>query len=453
MNPELFFQETTPLTCSTPVQESFCCNSLSPNQRYQLKKTAFIIGGIFAVAILLYSIYDGVKSFEARPLKTMDAVFAGAQMTLAASAFFFYSAFAGIHLGRYQNLVESYPQESYQGSLAKYFEEGFIGHRHHFVIENGKQFIPMFISKFEPALLDRYFLIKKIENSEEKKIEFLCNELERGCCFGHSMALLAKMKNHAKTSSEELLNSISIENIIYCQLTNSILWDLRNDQDSSFYPALYSYYQDLTEREYSFSEWMNHIEEMLIQRRRESRNVKTDAIDTDEDICITNNKLSEAEGIKSYDNLFEHKRLFFNFCGFDSASIFIHEVKNKLKISELHCFNLSIHFDTAQQEIVNQARKYHYTFNQMTMAGYIYIQRPENKEYEGIAHAIFFQISDGYFRFYDSASQLNHFFEFPTQELMFEGLKSHMKECWNSFKMGEFQLVIVGIPHSKLVIN
>lgn len=410
-----------------------------------------IVTGIFFTAVLLYYIYDGVKTFEAKPLKTKDAIIAGAEITVSALCFFFYSAFAGMHLGRYQNLVESYPQQSYQGTLANYFE---IYPHHRFVIENGKQYVPKFISQFEPCLLDMYFLIEKVENVEEKKIEFLCEKLERGCCFGYSMALLAKMKAYPKVSSKELLESIRVENIIYYQLANSILWELRNCKETTVHLVAYFSYHKPNQT-LSVTNWLNlNVEKWLeyLHKERMKNLNSVDGVKSEVDECLSDDKgVKTAASTKDQKviDFYGHKKLFFNFCGFNSEDIYTHVMEDELKFNELIELNLSKYFTDAQQAVFKQAQKE----DNMTMAGYIYICWPEEEKQKASAHAIFFQMSDGYFRFYDSASSLNHFFEFKSHDLMLTGLKSHMKTCWNSFNEAKFQVVMVGIPHQTLVIN
>jgi hypothetical protein len=106
---------------------------------------------------------------------------------------------------------------------------------------------------------------------------------------------------------------------------------------------------------------------------------------------------------------------------------------------------LSESFNVGVHSIFEQSKGVH-NVDEMTVAGYFYIQRPQNEKHKGSAHAIFFQITDGYYRFYDSASSTHDFKEFATLERMLEGVKSHME--MHSYKKGSFQLVLVGLPHS-----
>lgn len=458
MNTDTFFRETSPLIPA--LDQRFCCNPQNHEQNYKYKKIALVVCGILFIAIVVSNINDGVKTIVARPLKTKDAIFAGVEIGASALCFIFSCIFAGCYIGKYQNLVESYPQGSYQGSFNNYFE---IYPRHQSVIDTGKHYIPEFINQFEPALLDAYFMIKKIE-SNENKIEYLGKKLEGGCCFGYSMALLAKMKNHANTSSKKLLSSLKVENIIYYQLTNSILWTLLNNTESFYYPAYYFLYREATEEEKkiysSFSDFLNFgVENTLELRRKIKKNPdaisNNDALKINEKMDISNNdvtdvdkELPKAETITSpYKKFFEHKQLFFNYCGFSSEGICI-QAMNELEIDNIEKIDLSNYFKKAQEGISQQATASN-IHNELTLAGYIYLKWTKNEKEKGSAHAIFFQMSDEHFRFYDSASPLNHFFEFTSKELMTTGILNHMKLHWDSFEKASLELVLVGIPHQK----
>lgn len=448
LNAELFFKEATPLN---QIHDDFNCNSL--HQNYQLRKIALIVGGIFSSQILLDNINQLIKNFQVRPLKMEDIFFGALQIS---QEMLFSSPWGAIF---FQNCQET---------LANYSEESLINNTHRSRSEIKKRTVQKFINQFEPELLNRYFRIKKVENSNKQKIDFLCKKLKGGCCFGYSMALLSKMKNHAKSSSNALKKSIDIENVIYYQLVNNVLWSLRGSENFSLSPAVYFYYQHLPEKNFTFSEFINEFEK---------KDEDSPVANENEEIIKTNNRnayiadsIPESEktnysckkesnnnlaGIpvglikkQKVINLFKHERLFFNFCDLESANIYVYDMEHLLKIGEMQLLDLSEHFNSAKQAISKQAQGFH-TIDKMTMAGYFYIQRPGNKKQKGNAHAIFFQISDGYYRFYDSLSSLNKFFEFSDLEFMLKGIKTHMETYWKSYNNGNFKLILVGIPHPK----
>lgn len=413
LDPILIHQPTSPLIKAPVRVNSFDRHAASSDYCDQFNKILFIVTGTFVTAFLIYNIYNGLTTFQAQSLTKTEILTAITQVAGSALAFLCCSAMGGAYFARDQNLIQSLPdQENIQSSVPDYFEEKLIDKPHRFAIEIVNSSISKFLNQFEPVLLSCYFSLHNLENGEEKKIEHLAKILETGCCFGYSIALLSMMRKQAKSSSNELMASIDVLNVIYYQLTYLIMLKLRSNQETYFYPAAYFDYQSLSETNCSFFEYAGtYINSMNTQN-------------------------------DPYSN-----KLFFHFFNFDSAGIYSHMMSDRLLVNEMQESNLSDHFDAAQKAITKQIQQNNLSVDQMTIAGYVRLLPPQNRVGTG-AHTFFFQMSDGYFRFYDSGSQYNHFFEFSTKELMFKGLIFHIKTCWKSFLEGEFFIVLLGIPHS-----
>jgi len=248
-----------------------------------------------------------------------------------------------------------------------------------------------------------------------------------------------------------LKNSIEMENVVYHHLTKAIFHGLAQHTESRCYPALYlAFKAELNIRRvfnYSLKEMIEYSDAQAKMRiASKDKEASTTSVDNG-GLCPAATPKGE---IKREHNSFlrfiSHKKYYFNYCGFNPPDVYMHEMEEWLSIAKMQKVELLEQFEYAEQAICQQALEHHPVDN-MTMAGYISIQWHKKGERKAQGHAIFFQISDGYFRFYDPGSALTHFFEFDTKELLADGIATHMKTCWKSYDEGQFSMVLVGIPH------
>jgi hypothetical protein len=439
----------TPLSPDLESQNRSCFSWRNAAQRALIEKTKFIASIVILNVVGIAGLYMGCMSLSTGPTSNLDLIISIALVAYGILVLPASCALAGITVGHYQNIEETYPHlENYQGSFSDFLGRLII--RHQFDVKTWTPYMRIFLKEFEPVLLDRYFLNKNID-TEEQKIAYFCRKLEKGCCFGYSMALLAKMKEHARSSSHELKNSIAMETVVYHQLTNAIFYGLARHAESRLYPVSYFMFQgDLDVQKtfnYSLKEMMEYsetwIEDIIASEDKEASTTSVDS----ESLCPAATPKDEIEKKDNQlGNYISPKKYYLNYCGFNSSRVYIHEMEEALNIAEMQKVDLLEQFEHAERAICQQALEHHLVDN-MTIAGYISIQWPKKEERKAGAHAIFLQISDGYFRFYDSGSALTHFFEFETKELLADGIVTHMKSCWKSFDEGQFSMILVGIPH------
>ncbi|MBA3238770.1 MAG: hypothetical protein H0T62_10560 [Parachlamydiaceae bacterium] len=443
MNSITFFNEKTPLSSLDKSDSS--CTTLEPTQYLQLKKISMITLAIFAVTLSIYYIYDGAKTLSVgRPLKTKDLGFSIVEI---ASGFIFLmltSGCTGAYLGNYQSMKKSYPHhEAYQGTFLDDITSLLNSPQlDNFDVKTWTLFLSNFLKQFDPVLLEQYFILKKV-NSETQidQIEYFCKKLRKGCCFGYSMAMLAKMKEGSKLPSRELKNSIKIENVVFFQLVNNILFDLNSSSVKSRVKYLLS---RLKENENSFKEIDNLLN---VQDDEDVKNNRYKSIVE----SIVNFQGEMSDEIKDIEVSCNYRRLFLNYCNLFSDGLLFYQSESLKKNDsmESQCEILLKEFQKAETEILTQSLGTH---DEMSIAGYISLQlRKENDKRSG--HAFFFQMSGGYFRFMDSGSPLNHFFEFQTKDTMITGLVDHLKACYGKYKDVEMEIILLGIPRSSVRIS
>jgi len=409
MEPVVFFNERTPLS---GVSESIVrCE--------RVKKVIAVALFIFVSVICVYYIYDGAKALSTGSLKRVDLIFSIFQVAIGFSYVMAVSGATGYSIAKYQNAAESYPHiNAYQGSLP----ENLISVLDKPNLNDWKPVVSSFLDHFEPVLLDKYFLQKEVPF--EKRLNYLLEELKKGCCFGYSMAFLAKMKEGAKLSSKELKKSIKFENVIYYQLVHNILWAL-----SPRLKAAYHFYRK-SECDHSLLDFLNNLD--LYEHTDLDKFVTT--------MCVF---LGGRDNFNiEFKNSLNHNRQFLDYHNILSEDVLFHE-SNLLKNFE-NCQNpkeelLSL-FQNAETGISaeNQAS---------TCAGYVSLDFTKPNEKRS-GHAFFFQISDGFFRFTDSGASLKHFFEFDSKEDMIEGLASHLKRLFGKDKDVSVQIILLGITPS-----
>jgi hypothetical protein len=413
MEPAAFYSERTPLTNSNewPVCE--------PTLRAQLKTFAWVTGYLLGTAACSYAIYDGAKTLSHSPSER-DLTYSIIQLTVGSLVSMFNCAIGGKKLAEYQNIKELYPnQEAYQGNIIDFYN--FDNDSQQFDQAVWNPFLNKFLNEFEPFLIERYFISKKI--SPDQRIAYLCNKLKKGCCYGFSMSLLSKMKKNARLSSDELKSGLKIENAAYYQLVYRLLLHLAKDDDYYYYPYVFIYNHKMNGDSLPFAECLNLYEE----------NSKKEDDITPEEISKEINDLKENIQsphcfILNYFNLFADGILLFT--------------SDELVFDQLEEESLLESLNLAEKAVLHQAVE-----RKVSLAGHLSLEyRRQTKKY---AHAFFFQISDGYYRFFDSASHLFHFFEFPNKEKMARGLKEHIQTVYiNFFKAKDvsIRIILIGIP-------
>jgi len=417
MEPVAFFNERTPLS---GVSESIVrCE--------RVKKVIAVALFTFISFIALFSIYDGTRTLLARPLKNSDFGWSIYQVAFGFLCAMGLSGATGYSIAKYQNAIESYHHNAYQGSFAETLTS-LIDRPD---LDDWKPVVSSFLDHFEPVLLDKYFLQKEVPL--EQRTNHLLEKLKKGCCFGYSMAFLAKMKEGAKLSSKELKESIKFENVIYYQLVNNILWKLNSSISNRLLKNAFGVYRK--------TKWQGSFSDFLKENDLHGN------IDVDK-FLMAMMSYCKANGIGVDDftndlkNSVNYRRLFLDYCNLLSEDVLFYEsdliknFENSQKPKEV----LLTLFQNAETSISSQSQT-------STLVGYVSVHHT-NPDEKRSGHALFFQISDGFFRFTDSGAFLQHFFEFDSKEDMIEGLASHLKKAYGKDKDVSVSIILLGITPS-----
>jgi hypothetical protein len=408
MNHVDFYNEKTPMIASH--QSSCTYASIDPSQRTKILNIGIIVIGLLAFTLSTYYMYDGAKSLTEKSVKPIALTFDIVEIFCGAIGFLFACGLGGYGAalyGNYQDLKESYPNsEAYQGSITSDLI-GFANspQRDRFDKMIWGSYFSNFLDQFDPVLLDRYFLLKNV--ATEKRIEHFREKLQEGCCTGYTMALIAKMKKNSNLSCNELKDSIKIENVVYFQIVYAILFELNRSK------ALES---------------IDELEKKLLKINKEQK------------------KELFAEFLVSFDSsTTDPSKLLFNYCDLFSDGLLFHESKC-VKLNSN--FTLSALIKDAEDDIFTQNKR---DLNELTLSGSIDLNLIDTKEIKS-GHTFFFQISDGYFRFMDTGSRLNHFFKFETKDRMIDALEDHLKKCYSKYKDISLSIILVGIPKNEQFI-
>jgi len=395
----LTFSETSRLLDKNEEQDK-CCSWInwSLKTRAQAFKVAYVATLIFSTAGTVNSIYNTIDTLQRYPLLNYNSIawlVSSSVNLLTTIGFTCYLTSLKCH---FNTIHQSYPHQKYhQGSLFT-----FLAYSDHVDsakdIETWKPYVRQFLEGFKDALFLPYWFAFKKFNDIEEALESLCQSLQIGLCYGYSMALLACMRKHADKNSLELLGHLHLETIIAFQLLQQFIVDCMNDRDA--FEALCSsirIYKNLKQTDLSEREWRS--KEFLF-------------------LSLLN-------------------------LDFNTTKMWSHEYLHKIGSSNSQRLKKVV-----VKGMLNIKRKQQDS-KTITMAGIIKLKESkEDQATEGVhpGHALFFQLSDGYYRFHDSGSSLVGFFEFPNKELFFENLINHVN-TWPEYKMGRLQFTILGIPH------
>jgi hypothetical protein len=258
----------------------------------------------------------------------------------------------------------------------------------------------------QKKLFEPWLKCKKFETREEAS-QFMYNRLNKGTCYGHSMALLAMMRTDYDAASKNLMDKLELQKIVYFQFMVEILIDLMNHNG-----------------------WDDLFNAFPVQKK-------------------LGMKYSEnTESITSYTfwllallNLGSRKILFYE--------------SNYASVATMDSTALEEFFRdpfAKMDEMQNTNRSK--SAKGLTIAGIITLREDgepeigEDGDDKRVAHALFFQFSEKHYRFHDSGCSLPGFFEFNTKDQFFENLMNHVKS-WPQFKNGSLRVTVLGIPQEE----
>jgi hypothetical protein len=259
----------------------------------------------------------------------------------------------------------------------------------------------------EKKLLDLWLNYKGYANLDIATSKTF-KKMTKGTCYGYSMALASEMLKNCGASSAELINNITFEKVYYYQFMHHIIVNLIKKSTELNKDDFYK----------------------IIEQRFTS----------DEDLIF---HWLEDEGYAKWNTSYDY--LFLLLQNVDFKNILFHQ----LNLTYLS----SVDNDGAIEAFFNKGKLHIELENEckdkpkeLTIAGTVTLYSdPEKKEQKIAGHALFFQFSEGHYRFHDSGSRLTGFFEFPTKELFFANLIEHVK-TWSLFKDGLLRFTFLGIP-------
>ncbi len=410
MTPIMFDEKTCLLLKSE--QSKKCCSWKglgTKTQMQALKITAFVLtAGL--IGITAYSVYDIVDTLYHYPLSDYHSIMAITKLTLSAllTTGIIYCLIT--RKCRYQWIKSQIPHHKfYQGDTFTPLNYYFQQSEDLANIAQWKPHVRRFLTYFEKSDFLLQWLAYKKFNTIESAIEPLCRELQKGLCYGYSIALLTCMPKYANESCSALLQHIQLENVVDFQLLDEFIIDCMNNEGA--YSALCRASIAFKFRNQSV-EWSESLKE----------SVKPE-----------------------YDS---EDFLFLNMLGFDfkKHAMWYHE--DYLNVNSINFQHIQETIEQGVMEI-KEAQK---NVRSLTIAGIIDLKESkakEEKEGEHAGHALFFQLSDGHHRFHDSGSELAGFFEFPNEKLFFENLLEHVK-IWPEFKDGCIRFTIIGFSGDQL---
>lgn len=459
-NRNVFFDESTPLAHVEPNGNS-CCNLLSLNYKNRVlyAKIVRVASLIFIGGVGIYGLYDAVNTLQTKPISSRDSIFAIFELCGAGGLAMItcaISAAVGSRLGLYHNQLDEYPHsEHYQGSFADILEWDLMIRYDIQDIEVWKPYVRAFFNKMKTLnLLDPWLKAKKYEDVEQA-IEKVSKKLRKGLCYGTSMALLTKMRSHASLPSAELRDKIELEDIVYYQLMVIFICNSTNKNKSDFYQKIYSHLEPKKFLIAFWNEWgPKKVLECMQKDKEEENQIQLEIEEPGSESSMEKEfvdhlKIAYKENLSKY---VTREMLFLKLAGVDLENILVYQEQNMLKIKSSNKDELVSCFSKAKEEIKSQAKKK--KLEELTLAGVIALnilrqEKEDGATVKGSGHALFFQISDGYFRFHDSGSELHGFFEFPSEELMMESLLEHIKTWDSSYKWEDLEFTLLGIPQDK----
>lgn len=267
-----------------------------------------------------------------------------------------------------------------------------------------------------------------------------------GLCHGYTTALINLMSSRYNASSENLSKEFKFEEIFFFQFWSNILTDLQQD-DPKFPIKFYDFnsydIKKLDKFAEGFSKKWEHFcrhncskDFMLYQFLMKSYPINMDPSKTFLFNGESINVPSDSSILKDYiartlENLDEE------IANGDATSLspMIKDSNNKTE----YVTSGSITLEKGKEKKKDDEKKDDGN-KELTQ---------DLHEVSG-AHVLFFQFSEGHYRFHDSATDPSPgFFDYPTVDLFCEGLTKHIQAWDDSYKDGFLDVTILRIPKEK----
>lgn len=216
--------ETSKIIFYPPLlpQKSHGCCSCSKSCQQTLEKTGIIVLGIFSAIAFLYTTYDSIRTLKEEPLTSSKSIISLAQLGFVGLSGMTLIAFTIFYCKRqkkFQRIInENSYRRHYQGSLDisdRYEEQQNVSGKNRSLLSSCLDQLE------QKGWLDDWMKIKGYSSRNEALSGEIQN-MKGGLCKGYSLWLLKQVQGNCLVSSQELIDNIDLEQVIYFQFMHRV---------------------------------------------------------------------------------------------------------------------------------------------------------------------------------------------------------------------------------------